>query len=131
MSGSGTALGVMGPACARSQRSRSDRRARPLSATTLARSLPCANVPAPNILSAKHLARIRGGLLFAANANVPWAALLARTFERNVTTCASCGGRAVVTEHAGARDILEALPGPSARAPPTEDVTYDFDLALA
>lgn len=36
------------------------------SATTLARGLPAANVPAANILSAKHLVRIRGGRLVAA-----------------------------------------------------------------
>jgi len=107
----------------------------PLSATTLAHGLRGARVPAPNILSAKHLARIGGGLLFAASANVRWATLLARTFDLDVTTCATCRGRlrvrAVVTDHAVARDILEALPTPSARAPPTDDVTYDFDLALA
>lgn len=40
-----------------------------------------ADVPLPNMLSAKHLRRIKRGLLFAATSRVPWATLLARTFE--------------------------------------------------
>lgn len=46
----------------------------------------------PNVLSARHLSRIGGGLLFAASSNVPWATLLARTFDIDVKSCARCGG---------------------------------------
>jgi hypothetical protein len=46
-----------------------------------------ADVPLPNVLSAKHLHRIKRGLLFAANSRVPWATLLARTFEVDVKAC--------------------------------------------
>jgi hypothetical protein len=53
----------------------------PISATLLARQIDGAEVPAPNVLSAKHLERIHGGLLFAATSSVPWAVLLARTFN--------------------------------------------------
>ena len=76
----------------------------------------------PNVLSARHLARIGGGLLYAATSNVPWATLLARTFEVDVKACARCGGRlevrAVVTDHDIARRILDAMPA-AARAPPS------------
>ncbi len=50
----------------------------PVFATALARRLDGADVPTPNVLSAKHLARIKGGLLFAATSRVPCATLLAR-----------------------------------------------------
>ena len=77
-----------------------------------------------NVLSASHLARIGGGLLFAATSNVPWAMLLARTFEVDVKACARCSGRlevrAVVTDHHIARRILDAIPA-AARAPPPLD----------
>jgi hypothetical protein len=53
----------------------------PMSATLLARLVDGADVPAPNVLSAKHLDRMHGGLLFAATSNVPWALLLATTFD--------------------------------------------------
>jgi hypothetical protein len=53
--------------------------AQPVSATTLARSIDGAGVPMPNLLSAKHLGRIAGGLLYADTSNVPWATLLGRT----------------------------------------------------
>jgi hypothetical protein len=86
----------------------------PVSATTLARSIDGADVPMPNVLSARHLARIGGGLLFAATSSVPWATLLARTFEIDVKACTRCGGRlevrAVVTDHDIARRILDAIP---------------------
>src|SRR5688500_5325038 len=45
----------------------------PVGATTLARTLDGAAVLMPNVLSAKHLGRIGGGLLYAATSNVPWA----------------------------------------------------------
>ena len=94
----------------------------PVAATTLARTVDGADVPAPNILSARHLGRIAGGLLYAATSNVPWATLLARTFEVDVKSCARCGGRlevrAVVTDHDIAGKILDAIAS-AARAPPT------------
>lgn len=106
----------------------------PVSATTLARSIAGAHVPMPNVLSARHLARIGGGLLFAATSNVPWATLLARTFEIDVKACARCGGRlevrAVVTDHDIARRILDAIPT-AARAPPPGDSTVAYEPAFA
>ena len=106
----------------------------PVSATTLARSIDGALVPMPNVLSTRHLARIAGGLLFAATSDVPWATLLARTFQIDVRACARCGGRlqvrAVVTDHDIARKILDAIP-PAARAPPPADPPVAYDPALA
>ena len=88
----------------------------------------------PNVLSARHLARIGGGLLFAATSNVPWATLLARTFEVDVKACARCGGRlevrAVVTDHDIARRILDAILT-AARAPPPLDSAVVYEPALA
>ena len=92
----------------------------PVSATTLARRLDGADVPLPNVLSARHLARIGGGLLYAASSNVPWATLLARTFDIDVKACARCAGRlevrAVVTDHDIARKIRRCLPDRGARS---------------
>jgi hypothetical protein len=106
----------------------------PVSATTLARSIDAADVPMPNVLSVRHLARIGGGLLYAATSNVPWATLLARTFEIDAKSCARCGGRlevrAVVTDRDIARRILEAIPT-VARAPPPVDSTVAYEPAFA
>jgi hypothetical protein len=106
----------------------------PVSATTLARSTDGADVPMPNVLSARHLARIGGGLLFAGTSNVPWATLLARTFEVDVKSCARCGGRlevrAVVTDHGIARKLLDAIPT-AARAPPSVDSAVVYEPAFA
>jgi hypothetical protein len=106
----------------------------PVSATTLARSIDGADVPVPNVLSTRHLARIGGGLLFAATSSVPWATLLARTFEIDAKACAYCGGRlevrAVVTDHDIARRILDAIPT-AARAPPAADSTLAHEAAFA
>ena len=91
-------------------------------ALALAIALPDAENPAPNVLSADHLARILGGLLYAATSAVPWALLLRRTFDADISTCARCGGRvrvrAVVTDHAVAAKILAAIDAGRARAPP-------------
>jgi hypothetical protein len=85
--------------------------------------------------SARHLSRIGGGLLYAPTSNVPWATLLARTFEVDVKSCARCGGRldvrAIVTDHDIARKILDAIPS-AARAPPTSTelhVVYEPEFA--
>jgi hypothetical protein len=106
----------------------------PVAATTLARVIPGADVPAPNVLSASHLRRIAGGLLYAPTSNVPWATLLARTFEVDVKSCARCGERlvvrAVVTDHDIASKILDAMPA-TARAPPSTDSTVTREPALA
>ncbi len=106
----------------------------PVSATTLARRIDGADVPIPNVLSARHLARIGGGLLYAATSNVPWATLLARTFDVDVEACARCSGRlevrAVVTDHAIARKILETIPI-TARAPPAVDTAIVYEPAFA
>jgi hypothetical protein len=99
----------------------------PVSATTLARRIDGADVPMPNVLSARHLARIGGGLLYAATSNVPWATLLARAFEVDVQACARCAGRlevrAVVTDH----DIFPT----TARAPPIVDTPLVDEPAFA
>jgi len=106
----------------------------PVSATTLARSIDGADVPMPNVLSARQLARIGGGLLFAATSNVPWATLLARTFDADVKSCARCGGRlevrAVVTDHDIVRGFLDAIPT-AARAPPSVDTSVVYESAFA
>jgi hypothetical protein len=65
----------------------------PLTASTLARSIDGAALPAPNILSATHLSRIAGGLLYAATSNLPWATLLARTFDVDGKACNRGGAR--------------------------------------
>ena len=105
----------------------------PVSATTLARSIDGADVPMPNVLSARHLSRIGGGLLFAATSKVPWATLLARTFQVDVTSCARCDGRlevrAVVTDLDIAPKILDAIPT-AARAPPALDAKVRIDGVL-
>jgi hypothetical protein len=88
----------------------------------------------PNILPTRHLARIGGGLLFAATSNVPSATLLARIFEIDVKACARCGGRlevrAVVTDLDIARRILDAIPT-AARAPPSADSIVVYESAFA
>ena len=112
----------------------------PVSATTLAANLGGADVPAPNIVSAKHLSRIAGGALYAASSSVPWATLLARTFDVDVKACVRCGGRlevrAVVSDRDKAADILSGVPirPLSARAPPsatTVTVQYEYDEEVA
>jgi hypothetical protein len=106
----------------------------PVTASTLARSIDGPAVTAPNILSASHLSRIAGGLLYAATSNVPWATLLARTFDVDVKACNRCGRRlevrAVVTDHDTARKILDAVQA-SARAPPVNHSTILYEQALA
>jgi len=77
----------------------------------------------PNVLSVSHMQRLRGGLLYAASSHIPWATLLARTFNVDVTECVRCGGRlrvrAVVTGHDAAQRIHDAVARKNARAPPT------------
>lgn len=105
----------------------------PVSATAIARVVDGAAVPMPNVLSTRHLDRIAGGLLYAASSNVPWATLLARTFEFDVKACGRCGGRldvrAAVTDHDIARRIFDAIPK-TARAPPPIDTTVLYEPAL-
>jgi hypothetical protein len=106
----------------------------PISATLLARQIDGAEVPAPNVLSANHLDRIHGGLLFAATSNVPWAVLLARTFEVDIKACPRCEGRlvvrAVISDLSVARQILDSL-AKNARVPPRhEKDAHDAVLVL-
>jgi hypothetical protein len=65
---------------------------------------------------------------------MPWATLLARTFEVDVKACARCAGRlevrAVVTDHDIARRILDAIPT-AARAPPAADSSVIYEPAFA
>ena len=97
-----------------------------MTATCLARLVPHADVPAPNLLSAKLLARIGGGRLYAPSSSVPWATLWARTFEVDVKACSRCCGRlevrAVMTDPVVARTVLDTLAA-SARAPPSTVAT--------
>ena len=106
----------------------------PVSATALARGVDSAAVPMPNVLSTSHLDRIAGGLLYAASSNVPWATLLARSFEIDVKACARCGGRlevgAVVTDRDIASRILDAMQA-AARAPPPLDSSAVYEPAFA
>ena len=46
-----------------------------------------------NVLSVKHLDRIRSGLLNSETSALPWAILHERTFEHDVMMCGHCGGR--------------------------------------
>ena len=106
----------------------------PVSTTTLANRIHAADIPMPNVLSARHLERIGRGLLYAATSSVPWATLLARTFDVDVKACARCAGRlevrAVVTDHDITRRLLDAIPT-TARAPPAIDTTVLYEPALA
>jgi hypothetical protein len=73
-------------------------------------------------------------LLFAATLNVPWALLLARTFDVDSKACPRCEGRlvvrAVITDLAIARQILDSLTR-NARAPPRhEEDAQDAVLVL-
>ena len=90
--------------------------------------------PRPNMLSARHLARIKGGLVYAATSNVPWATLVARTFEVDVKACVPCGRRldvrAVVTDKDVARRIVDAIPT-TPRAPPSRDTLVASESAFA
>jgi hypothetical protein len=65
---------------------------------------------------------------------VPWATLLARTFDVDVKACARCGGRlevrAVVTDDEVARKILDAIPR-AARAPPELDSSVAYEPTFA
>ncbi len=83
----------------------------------------------PNVLSTRHLARIGGGLLYAATSNVPWATLLARTVDVDVMACARCGGRlemrADVTDHDIARKIRRCI------VPPTGNSSVVYEPAFA
>jgi len=73
-------------------------------------------------------------MLYAATSNVPWATLLARTFDVDVNACPRCDGRlvvrAVVTNHDIARRILDAIPT-AARAPPPLDASVVYEPAFA
>jgi len=65
---------------------------------------------------------------------VPWATLLARTFDFDVKACARCDGRlvvrAVVTDIDIAPKILVAIPT-AARAPPSCDTSLVYEPAFA
>jgi hypothetical protein len=92
----------------------------PVSATTLARSIAGADVPMPNVLSTRHLARIGGGLLYAATSSVPWAPVAAagsRCAPSSPTTTSP-------------RRILAAM-ATAARAPPPLDSSLVYQPAFA
>ena len=100
----------------------------PVGVGMLATMIAGAQVHAPNVLSADHLARIQGGLLYAATCAVPWAILHARTFDHDVLECPRCGGRlwvrAVIVDPDVAGRILASLArssnscSPFSRGPP-------------
>jgi len=88
---------------------------------------------APNILKLKHIQRLHGGLLLATTPRVPWALLLRRTFETDVSRCISCGGHlrmlVVVDGLARAGAIFARLGLPTDRPAPARarDPTHLFD----
>jgi hypothetical protein len=83
---------------------------------------------------ASHLSMRTWGLLYATTSNVPWATLLARTFEVDVRSCVRCGGRlevrAVVTDLDITRKILDAIQA-TPRAPPSVESTLEYEPAFA
>jgi hypothetical protein len=70
----------------------------------------------------------------AGTSSVPWATLIARTFDVDVKACAGCGGRlevrAVVTDLDLAHRILDAVPT-MARAPSPLDSIIAYEPAFA
>ena len=87
----------------------------PIGASILALRVSGSVVNAPNVLSVRHLERIRGGLLYAATSAVTRAILHARTFDKDVLCCCHCGGRlrvrAVIADPGVAWGILASLAG--------------------
>jgi hypothetical protein len=79
--------------------------------------------------------RIAGGLLYAPSSNVPWATLLARTFDVDIKACARCTGRlevcAVVMDPIVARKILDAMPAAARGPPPRRDSLVVVEPAFA
>jgi hypothetical protein len=75
---------------------------------------------APHVLSLAHWDRLLEGELYATSSRLYWRTLLKRTFEVDLRVCVGCGGRltmrAVVTDPAAVRKMLDALRRP--RAPP-------------
>jgi hypothetical protein len=65
---------------------------------------------------------------------VPWATLLARTFDIDIKACARCGGRlevrAVVADIDIARKILYAILR-ATRAPPSTDPSFVYQPVFA
>jgi hypothetical protein len=63
----------------------------------------------------------RNDARYAATSNVPWATLLARTFDVDIRRCARCDGtvrvRAVVTDADASQELLAVLRRP--RDPPS------------
>ena len=74
-----------------------------------------------NIITVHHWDRLLGGVLLATSPRVPWAMLLRRTFEMDVTRCPRCLGRmrmlSVITQRATIQKILDHLGLPA--DPPT------------
>ena len=70
----------------------------PFDASMLVQVLAGAEVEAQAhiVLSAKHLDRIRGSMLYAATSAMPYAILHERTFEHDVIVCAYRSGRLLV-----------------------------------
>jgi len=71
----------------------------------------------PNVLSVKHWTRLLGGILYAASPRVDWPTLLRRSFEVDVLSCPSCGGRlrvlGEITEPGMVGLVLDSLGTPS------------------
>jgi hypothetical protein len=87
----------------------------------------------PTVLAVRHWDRLLGGALYAATPRVEWAALLRRTFDTDILTCAKCGRRlpvlAVITEPEPVRRFLAHL-GLTSEAPPlarARDPTGDLE----
>jgi hypothetical protein len=65
----------------------------------------------------KHWTRLLGGILYAASPRVDWPTLLRRSFEVDVLSCPSCGGRlrvlGEITEPRMVGLVLDSLGMPS------------------
>jgi hypothetical protein len=106
--------------CPASKRASATDAARKLSAGDRARSgraareaiSPPADAPAKNA-PLPPLPDERGARLRAADARIPWAELLKRTYDVDALACSKCGGRlrfiAVIMDKAVAREILAAM----------------------
>ena len=103
--------------------------AEPIDAAALGESISGAVDHPSNILSAKHLARVLGGLPCAESCAVPWAILHARTFDHDVLDCCCCcdGRRLLVKAVVADPEEAEAIPASlsrvkvqQARGPPVD-----------
>ncbi|WP_437912651.1 hypothetical protein WME73_37220 [Sorangium sp. So ce302] len=86
-----------------------------------------------NIITVHHWDRLFGGVLLAKSGRLPWATLLRRTFEIDVTRCRKCHARirilCAITERATITKILEHLGMPVDPPPVLLGVNYYREIA--